>query len=243
MIKEDGFSLIELAVSLFAASLLITLIMQQFLICKRQFIQMQGRLQHLTEIEELSNFIRGSIRRAGFTPCGGISSLQTIDKRLGKRGLVAVENVTGLKINRMDEHFALLIKQVNPTQILVKTDEPFDKEKPIIVADCYHAEVQKISQARKTTAGTLLSLSQPLEFQYEAPVYIGEWIEESFFIKKNNQGENALFYEQNHVDELSSLVDNLSIELNTFKNKTIVEADLGAKLSQKIKIITEIRAG
>ncbi len=242
MRKSHGFSLIEVAVSLFAASLLITLIMQQFLLSKRQYTLMQSRLEQTFELAELSELIRHSIRQAGFTPCSGISSLQTIDKRNGKT-LTALGKEKELKINRMSEHFSTVLKQVDPNQFLVKTDRSYEKDQPVLIADCYHAEVQEIMQARRTSEGTIINLKKPLEFQYESPIYFGEWIEESFFIKKNNQGNNALFYQRHHVDELSSFVDNLGIDLKISKGKTLVEATLETKLLQKIKIITEVRAG
>src|SRR3954452_3751297 len=106
MTRQRGFSLLELIVSLFAASLLMMLIMQQYLVSKREYVQMRMLLQQNIEIQLVSDLIRNSLRKSGFTPCAGLSSLQTIDSRRGRTGLVAVEAKARdeiLRINRMDE--------------------------------------------------------------------------------------------------------------------------------------------
>jgi hypothetical protein len=246
MTKQGGISLIELVISLFAATLLMTLIMQHYLQAKRQYLRMQTLLEQTLELQLVSDLIRDSVRRGGFTPCRGISSLQSMDRRNGKTGLVAVESGSGkdktLEINRMNEHFATVIKHLSSNQLLVKTDINYEKQQPILIADCYRAEVQEVLQAQKTPAGTILTLKNALRFSYIAPVYLGEWIEEQFFMHKNKQGLPSLFYKQNHVDELSSFVNSLTVDLRSSQGKTLVEVGLGSKLLPKLVVVTEVRA-
>jgi hypothetical protein len=245
MNKQGGISLLELVISLFAASLLLTLIMQQYLQSKRQYLRMQVLLEQTLDLQLVTDLIRDSIRRGGFTPCRGISSLQSIDRRNGTE-LVAVESRSGqekaLQVNRMNEQFATVIRQLSPNQLLVKADIHYEKQQPILIADCYHAEVQEILQARKTIAGTILTFKKALRFSYIAPVYLGEWLEELFFMQKNKQGKASLFYKQNHVDELSSFINSLSVSLSSSQGKTLVEVGLGTEQLQKLIVVTEVRA-
>ncbi|MBA3537604.1 MAG: hypothetical protein H0T84_13520 [Tatlockia sp.] len=247
MTKQGGISLIEIVISLFTATLVMTLIMQHYLQAKRQYIRMQSLLEQTIEVQMVSDMIRGSVRRGGFTPCRGLSSLQSIDRRNGKTGLLPVESGSekekSLTINRMNEHFGTVIRQLNPKQLLVKANIQYEKQQSILIADCYSAEVQVILEAKKTLTGAILTLKNTLKFSYKTPVYIGEWIEEKFFIQKNKQGLSSLFYKGNHVDELSNLVNSLSVELKSSQGKTLVEVGLGSEFLPTTTIVTEVRAG
>jgi hypothetical protein len=246
MISKRGISLIELMISLFAASLIMMLIMQQYLVSKRQYLQIRTQLTKNIELELLSDLIRDSLRRGGFTPCGGISSLQSLDRRNGKTGLVAVEvsaDQKSLQINRMNEHLTTVLRQLSPRELLVGRAIPFKKKQTVMIADCYHAEVQRILELRKTTAGTILTFKKALAFHFIAPVYLSEWIEERFFIQKNFQGVPSLFYKQNHSEELSPLIKSLAINLNFSPEKNLVELTLGLEPSQHFIIKSEVRAG
>lgn len=246
MNKENGFSLIELVVSLFVASLLITLIMQQYLIAKGQFKKMQLLMEQAIELEMVMDLIRDSVRRGGYTPCQGISSLESIDRRTNKIKLAAIETKTGkdnyLQINRMNEYYSTLIKQLSPTQLLVKSNISYENQQAILISDCYHAEVQESLEARKTAAGTIITLKKPLAFNYASPVYLGEWIEEKFFMKKNKKGHNSLFYKKNHVDELSDFINLNSVDLNSLQGKSLVKLNLETEFLKSQHLVTRVRA-
>lgn len=247
MTRQRGFSLIELMISLTLASLLLTLLMQQFMVSKSQYLRLRTSLEQNLELQLIGDLIRDSVHKAGFTPCASINSLQSVDRRNSRTGLVAVEAQKGrdpiLKINRMNEHFASVLKQLSPNRLLVKTDIQFQGQQSILVADCYHAEVQEILQARKSAAGTILTIKKNLHFNYIPPIFLGEWIEEQFFMQKNNQGLPALFYQQNHKDELSYLIQNLSVKLNFSQGRALVEVVLGLGQSQKLLIVSKVRGG
>jgi prepilin-type N-terminal cleavage/methylation domain-containing protein len=244
MNRRRGFSLVELVISLFALSLIMTLVMQQYLLSKRQYLRMRTLLEQNLELQLVSDLLRDSLRSAGYTPCAGLSSLQGMDGRQGKAGLVAVELSSGkekrLKINRMDEHFSRVVNFLGPNKVVVEGDIHFEAEEAILIADCYHAEVQLLREARKTKAGTVLTLKKSLTFNYLAPIYLGGWIEEEFFMRNDQQKRLSLFYKKKRAEVLSSLIHSLSVHL---EGRTKVEVSLGMEEKRSLIIKTEIRAG
>jgi type II secretory pathway pseudopilin PulG len=246
MTRQQGISLLELLISSFLASLLLAVVMQHYLASKRQSMHVQALLEQAFELQLLNDLIRDSLRRGGFTPCIGINFLQSIDRRSGKANLRAIETKAGkhqaLRINRMSEHFTRITAQLGPSQILVTAINPYKAKQTILIADCYHAEVQQILRAQKTNAGIILTLEQPLAFNYIAPVYLGEWIEEEFFVQKDSQGHFALFYQLDHAEELSALVNKMIVNLTSSQGKTLVQIIWGLEKSQSMLIETEVRA-
>lgn len=247
MKKQKGTSLLELLISLFVASLLMTLILQQYLITKRQYTQMHGLLEQSIELQMVTDLIRDSVRMAGFTPCVGISSLYSIDRRSGRTGLSAIvlngEKNTALQINKMNENFATVVQQLGPSQLLLQTDTDYEEREAVLIADCYHAEVQQIRTVNKTKAGTVLTLTKSLAFDYITPIYLGEWVEERYFIQTNKTGRPALFYKHMHAEELASFIQSLAVKLNFIRGKMIVEVNLGLPKPLNWSVKTEVRAG
>lgn len=247
MRKQEGLSLVEILISLFLASLLMAVVMQQYLASKRQYMHVQTLLEQAFELHLVTDLIRDSLRRGGFTPCMGINSLTTLDGRNGETQLRAIKVKEGeeddLYINRMSEHFMTVALQISPSKFLLRSKESLERVQTVLVADCYHAEVQQVSRIQKTTAGVLLQLSKPLAFNYTAPIYVGEWIEEAFYIQKNRQGHAALFYQLKHAEELSSSINKMSIDLKSNQGKTLVQVKLGLEQAKPLLIETEVRAG
>ncbi len=247
MTKQQGVSLVELMISALLASLLLALVLQQYLVSKRQYLRLYARLEQDIELQTINDLLRDSIRKAGFTPCRGINSLQSIDRRNGKTALAAVATSVGkrdgLAITRMSEDFTTVMRRLNPKQLLLRSNVHFAAQQVILIADCYHAEVQPVLDARKTSAGTILTLSNNLAFDYIDPIYLGEWLEEAFFIQKNQQGKSALFYQFKRPEELSDQIVKLIVDLKSYRGNDLVAVRWGFKNSKTMDIETEVRAG
>jgi len=108
MTKQAGIGLSEVIISLFLASLILTLLTQLYLSNKRQYSEAQKLLETNFDLQWVSDLMSDSIRRAGFTPCLGIDQLKTIDRRNNDKTLL------GLKI----EQSPLQLIQVNRTREL-----------------------------------------------------------------------------------------------------------------------------
>lgn len=245
MTKQQGVSLVELLISALLASLLVTLVLQQYLVSKRQYLHLHARLEQDIELQLINDLLRDSVRRAGFTPCRGINSLQSRDRRNGKTALTAITvgKQNSLTINRMSEQFTTAKSLLNSKQLLLRSNAQFETHQVILIADCYHAEVMQVLHAKKTPAGTILTLRNNLAFDYSEPIYVGEWVEETFFIQKNQKGKSALFYQLKRAEELSDRIGKMAVELKSYGSNALVAVSWGLTNSQTVEIETEVRAG
>lgn len=227
----QGFGLPELLISLLLASIIMTTLIQFYLDSKRQYIQAQKLLAARFDVLWVSDLLSDSIRRAGFTPCLAVEQLYVIDRRNGARihsGLL-VENKPGqsIKINRMSEDFSQVIKIPNSFQFVLSSSAFINGKRPIIIADCKHAEVHTIQQVEHVKEGYLVTLNKPLKFSYQASAYAGDWLEEQWFIKKNSTAISALYYRSFHLEELSSLIHSLQIKEQLIHEKRLIDIEMG----------------
>ncbi len=247
VIKQRGLGLTEIVIGIFLASIIMTALMQHYLKCKQQYKHSQKLLETAFELQLVSDLIRDSVRSAGFTPCLSINALKTIDRRSDKRNLTALEIISRksqtLHSHRMSENFASILEFLDPRSLLVTSEADFLKQQTILIADCYHAEVQEILSMQKSATGTLLTVKKPLAFTYTNPVYVGEWLEEAFFVQKNRRNKLALFYQLDHTEELTSLVNHLTILRKNSLGKTFLQVILSLDKAPEIHLEVSVRAG
>lgn len=242
---ERGFGLTEVMISLLLASLIIIILLQHYLNCKKFYLDAQILLEREFELQLVSDLIRDSVRRAGFTPCVNINRLQSIDRRNNRTHLLAIERDVGknraLHLNRMSEYFTPVLQVINPSRLLIPAGQAYTTKHPVLLADCYHAEVQQILSLRPTLKGVEMIFSHPFIFHYVEPIYVGEWIEEAFFIQQNRQKKWAFFYRYKHAEELTSVINKLTADINFSQEKTFVTVNLGLDDMQNLPIETTIR--
>lgn len=245
MSNFQGFSLIELLISLCLGSLLISLTMTQYVSCKKNHLAIQTRLEQTYEVQQVIEFIHDSSKRAGFTPCRSLNQLTLRDHRkqsLVSSPLVAVsiENQK-LTIRHMSEVYIKIIEKINTTQLLTANTFPFQKKHPIVIADCFQADIYDNYFVQKTSRGNVITLKEPWLGEFIAPFYLGEWIEESFFIKKNTQGSAALFYKTLKVDELSSMITDLLATLIKGESRDLIRVIINLSSNESFTIDTAVR--
>ncbi|MDP3705801.1 MAG: prepilin-type N-terminal cleavage/methylation domain-containing protein [Legionellaceae bacterium] len=239
---QGGFGLMELCISLLLVSCIISGLMQHYLQVKRQYQFTQTSIEEAAELQWVSEWIRMSVRKAGFTPCLSIEYLDTVDQRHEKTppiSLMASNDL--LRINRMSDDFVVLSSLPSQGEIHIPSGHLFQYEHPIVIADCYHAEVQQISAIYQTTDGQWLQLDKPLAFTYQSPIYIGPWIEESFFMSRNIQGIQSLAYRLHHTEELTPLVHSMAVTKEQHAGHTLVKISLGLTDGRLRKVDTEAR--
>lgn len=248
MPHQEGLGLSELLIALLLSSFIMTGLMHHYLATKKQYSDIQKKLERSIDLQLVTDLIRDSIRKAGFTPCLSIDHLVTLDQRSEPKHLVALEvgaDVTTpwLRTRRMSEHFDIVQQITNPMQLFTSHLQPLHRDQSIIIADCYHAEVQKISHVNGVSDGQIVMLSQPLAFTYHEPIYVGEWLEEVYSIRTGQNGESALFYQHyKHAEELTRTVHTLSARLIKEQGGVLVEIILGVDNAQTLKLETMIRA-
>ena|SRR3990167_1601560 len=227
--KQKGFGLVELMLGLFLGTCLLILLVRHYLSTKQHSVDTANVLEQAYDQALISELIRTSIRQAGFTPCAPIRWLTTHDEQ-GPQHLEAIRLNVGdkraLQISRMSEDFTIIQNTLSTKQLVVQADSLFKAGTRVLVADCFHAEVKTIQSMQRESKLWRLTLKNPLHYTYTPPIYIGEWLQERYFIDKNNKSQNALFYQLNHPEELSSQINGLSVNLESLGVKHLLSIDL-----------------
>jgi hypothetical protein len=243
MIKEKGLSLIEVMLNLFLGILLITALINHYLTAKSQYEHVNTLRVQAMELNTVENLLRESIRSAGFSPCLGFNRLNSMEN-LSKK-LTGVEVNLGkhqaLRVSRMSEIYEV-VAEIAREEVLINGSRDYKKGDFIVIADCYHAEIRQIAFVSHRHARALIGLKKPLEFDYIAPVYLGEWVREEFYVKKNTDGENALFYDRGHPEELTHAVRKFSAQILINQEQSLVQVQLGLLHNQYMTLETKVRS-
>lgn len=209
MRDQQGVGLPELLIALLLSSLISMTLMKHYISVKRQYQSIQTALGQSLELESVAILIRDSVRHAGFTPCIGLEHLIVFDARHPQREALSVSRGR-LQVRRMSEHFETVIQAMGPSVLRTTAHATWKSQDSLLVADCYHAEVQTIAKVSRVGQEMLLILDAPLVFSYHEPYYVGPWIEETYAIHTNKHGQSALYYILNHAEALTSAIVDLS---------------------------------
>ena len=245
MKKQSGLSSTELLISLFLASFIGSLMIQIYITDKKHYLIVQRELQTNFDIHWVSELLKKSIRSAGFTPCIGLDHLTVFDHRDHTHAIKSMKiNPAGdlIHINRMNDHFEEVIHITSSTRIEVSSNTALTKLRPIIISDCTHAEIHQVQEVYHLNQQTELILKEPLKFSYESQAFVGEWLEEEWFIKINAQGKRALFCKQlQHTEELTELIHTLVIKKTKFQHKQGVEVMMALEKEKQHSFIVRVR--
>ena len=241
----QGIGLFEVLVALFLSSFIMIILMSQYLIAKKQYHHLQTNLEQRIDLQLVSEFMRESIRNAGFTPCLSIDSLVSVDLRDKPKPLVAIDlsadHHEQFGINRMSGQFDSLLEIENPMQLFITATEPLYPNESILIADCYHAEVQALREVVHLSHNQRIRLSKPLAFRYQEPIYVGPWLEERYFIRRDKVGRPSLFFKAQRAEELTSAVHSLSVQLTQYHGHSLVKIRLGLNNGPAMVLETRIR--
>ncbi|MBL7479453.1 PilW family protein [Legionella bononiensis] len=245
MNRQIGFSLSEVLISLFLTSIILSTLIHMYLSTKRQYLEFQNLLEKRFELQWVTDLLTDSIRRAGFTPCLGIEQLQTVDMRKVGQTLWGIKSENqsrpSIRINRMSDVFSENVSFLSPTELVVSSPVVVNERRPLVIADCTHAEVHQILKVEQTTDGQLITLAKPRMYTYENSVYAGEWLEEQWFIKPNAQHIDTLHYQLGQTEELSPYIQSLFTTQQSIHGKKIVKIKMGLEHDKTHELIVVVR--
>lgn len=245
MKKHAGISLLEILVSLFLASIIMTLIINIYLDSKCQYIEAEKILATEFDVQWVTDLLSDSIRRAGFTPCLGIDQLQIVDRRSSQKLIHALqfENEPRqlIQVTRMNEYFSKIIQVKDRTKISITHSKVFHAKHPVLIADCKHAEIHDLISIEQQLNETIITLSKPLIFSYDTSAYIGEFLEEYWFIKKNAKGDDTLHYRLFQTEEVTPLIHSLKTNNRRGRNKQFLEVLLGLGEKKTHQLLIAVR--
>ena len=246
MNNQRGVGLAELLIALLLASFTTMTLMRHYLNTKQQYHHIQASLEQNIELQLVTDMIRDSARRAGFTPCLGIEHLISLDRRSDQKNLVAIkaekDGGSSLHINRMSEHFSIVSKIVGSVELLTSNNQTMHRDQTVLIADCYHAEVQTISRLSRMGSGQKITLTLPLAFVYHPPIYVGAWVEETYFIQSKDPDKQTLYYHRNHhSEELTTVVHGLSSRVEQHRGRTLLQVILHLDNAHQLELETMVR--
>ncbi len=246
MKHQRGIGLSEILVSIFLSSFIVIILMQHYLVVKKQYHHLQATLEQGIDLQLVIELLRNSSRKAGFTPCLSIDDLVTVDRRDRSNPLTAIDVSTHhnrlLAINRMSDRFDTVLQVESPTQLLMTALAPRHQGDSILIADCYHAEVQQVQGVVHVGSNQRIILNLPLAFDYHEPIYVGEWLEERYFIRQDKNGKGSLFYQHHHSEELTTAVHSLSAHIAYETGQRVIVVQLGLEDTETIVVETRVRA-
>lgn len=233
MTNQQGLGLVEIMISLLLASVIMTALLTHYTALKQHYYHLQTNLDEAMELQLASDVMRDSIRQAGFTPCLNINQLTTLDHRDGRENIKAIEVLSGLRINRMNSNFNVILGMSNRSQLRATRDTMLHATQFILISDCYHAEVLQIMHVNQMKSEQIVTLEDSLTYTYQPPIYIGEWVHERFFVR----AKAGLLYQRDHTDELTPLVKTM---VTTLRNK-LVEVEFGLNDGRHLTLYTHVR--
>ncbi len=240
ILKYLGYSLPEMLIALATSSLLIITLMKQYVGVKQHYKRSETLLEQALDVQLVSDLIRNSIRQAGFTPCLGIEYLSSIDVRNQYQNLTSIVihpgGTHGVQLNHMSDHYGVVLRQISPNGLTVSNEAVFSRQRPVIIADCHHAEVHPIESLHHGSGRWEIHLQHALVYVYHPPIYIGEWLEEQYFTQSN-----VLYYSLGHVDALSNVINDLSVQLVKRVDKRLLHLKLTLENGHFIKFDTMVR--
>lgn len=247
MNQQHGFGLAELLMALMLSSFMIVLLSQQYLHTKKIYRSIQSKLDNLIDQAMIDDLIRDSARRYGFTPCLSIDHLDGIDRRFENRPLSALKigkekDAPYLSFYRMSERFNEVLEFIDSKTLLTTSFERLYPKQSILIADCYHAEVQTVNKVEGVNQAQRVTIEMPSAYLYQAPVYIGPWVEETYFIKKNTENQPSLFYRSGQAEELTTAIHTLTAMIEHTKGRSWLRVIFGLDEDQSMTLLIGLRA-
>lgn len=244
MNSQKGLGLPEVCIALLLASFITMALVHHYLSIKQQYCLLQKHIEQAIELQLVSELVRKSSRLAGFTPCLSVDHLIAMDERHEPKKLASIEKYkSSLKINRMSEYFNTLLETSDLHHLKLSVEQRFHEGQSIIIADCYHAEVHKINRIYFSGEEQGIVLDKNMVFSYHPPVYVGAWIEETYFIHEKNLAEGTLYYHRQHAEELSRLIHSIMVRIKTYKKGRLIHIMLGLDDNKSLEIDTRLRVG
>lgn len=242
--RQKAFGLVELMLGLFLGTCLLALMARHYLTAKQQSADTTTVMARAYDQQLITELMRTSIRQAGFTPCAPIRWLTDNDNQQAQHLEALVLNVgsgKALQISRMSEDFTIIQDVLSTNQLLVEEGLDFRANESVLLADCVHAEIKTIQSIKREGSVWRVTLKTPLHNAYTSPMYIGEWLQERFFIDNNKQGEKALYYQLKHPEELSSHIKSMTVKVEILSEKRLVSLDFILDQGKTWHIETAVR--
>lgn len=242
--NDEGLTLIELLMVLVLSSVIIEGLFTVYLHTKEHHIQ-NNALQEITEeMRFMDQLFERGIRGAGYLGLATWEKIVVYDslsQKILENSMIILEEqdeslsenirnkikygTQAIELRQMDFSVTSLTEKanLNQSEIIVDTRNSavFKKDDIIIIADLYHAEINKIIAIQKLSdQKQSIQLENPLHDDYEKNAYIGAYLDKIYFI-----GDTGQFFpnkekiyglymhsENGMTEEITDLVSDMSFQ-------------------------------
>jgi hypothetical protein len=258
-LKIEGHSLSEVLIGLFLSSLIAACAFNYYLKTKSNYFYWIERLMHKQEQILVASFFRTEIRKSGFSPCRNLSNIQVYDTAknstidVGK--LIRLSNDNDLpniivkyskpnshvlSIKAMDFKYNQVLSNVDAYTIKVSKDYILKPSDKILIADCFHAEINQVRNIKLNSSHQLVSMYYPLIHDFNDKTYIGSFFQSYLYIRKNPNNEWALYYKTNVSEEISSNINMLFARQEDYEQGRLLNIFLKNKTKKNQRISIRI---
>lgn len=202
MKNMSGFTLLEILVTFAIGGIIIAMLLLQYASVSNSNHKVEQKVNAFTNFAIIKSAMRDSIMQAGFTPCVNFTLLTTA--QLPRAAITASDH--GFNVRRMDNNFATVLA-IEGNNVQVNHTKYLDLQHPLIIADCYHAEMIHVNQSYNHH----LQLTRPLQFAYQLPAWVGNYLDEQYMVNMTGAGNSALFYRLYDVNLLADNITTLAL--------------------------------
>lgn len=245
----NAFSLIEFLFALAISAYLIGLFIQQYTAVKHHTSLSATSLETTFDQAMIAELMSNAIMQAGYTPCSSFDRLEKPASQPVLQQQRSIRKTTegqgGLEIVRMSENFSTSNRIDSRTRLWLEQPNAYANTikigDPILIVDCFHAELNHVQSFYQTSSGRALMLREPLHFNYIPPVYIGDVVVEHFFVDKNQEKQAVLYYKTKHKEVLSKAIIGMSIIIKQQRSTPFVMIDFLTATEQTWQLKTAVR--
>ena len=209
MKRQKGLSFIEWMIGIFLGSCLLIIIGRHYLTTSHYAQASLTRLSDLNERLLISDLLITSIQQAGFTPCASIQNL-IMTPAFPPIELIKGDK-QGIQVTRMSETFSTVSSPPASNKLTLIEDLALKQDDVILLADCFHAEIQRIQHVSRESQQWHITLKGLLHYTYNQPIYIGKWLTERFYLQNNTQGQPIFYYQIKHPEALSRSIKKIEL--------------------------------
>lgn len=238
--QSAGFTLMELLIVLLMSSWIISGLFTVYLHIKEHYLNNHAMQTMSEEINFVEVLLDHALQGAGYLGCSSWRYLQVYDN-VHEYPVVYMDKPIifwyakdmhlpdSVRKKIKPDTQAIELKQMNFTLThLAASAHPMDIEiiiennsslnwknnDMIIIADCVHAELNRIVSMKKlSNQKTAIQLLQPLHDSYAAEGYVGTYLDRLYFI--NNTGQGLYVYnEKGSTEEISDVITDMRFWIN-----------------------------
>lgn len=227
--RTNGFSLIEVMLTLFLTLFLITTLTHLYLQHHRNFLQQQRYLAISASAIKVISLLQDEINLAGQVGCARLSRQFTV-KPYQNYTLTADNSLMvskhALSIRYQSYPTATLVRErENKRTLILEPGVSFDRDQLLVISDCTHAEIFRVKSIHFVGNTQHLTPAEALAYDYQAGAEVGHLVIRQYVATDNLSrlgisGHNEVIQDNIHQLQFQREGKNIYFAFQTLFNHT-----------------------